>query len=109
MPLPDIEPVGGSYNNLGNLETASGNLIEANDYFQLAKRIYINGGDATATSLARVHLNFARMYLLSSQLSEAEEAVRLAENIIRRTGAEATLMAPYVLLVTIALLHKIRD
>jgi tetratricopeptide (TPR) repeat protein len=85
--------VAGIYNNLGNLETASGNLTEASDYFERATLIYIEGGDKTGFNLARTYLNLGRMHMLSGNFSEAETKIGLAESLYLRTGATALAMA----------------
>lgn len=82
------------YNNLGNLETASGNVTESQDYFERASLIWKEGGDATAGHLALTYLCMGRMHMLRLDLKEADRMIQLAESLFVRTvGANKSFMA----------------
>jgi tetratricopeptide (TPR) repeat protein len=85
--------VAGVYNNLGNLETASGNLAESSDYFERATLIWVAGGDATAYHLALTYLCVGRMHMLQAKFREAEKYMSLSESIFVRLGAPSLPMA----------------
>ena len=88
-----MQKVAGVYNNLGNLETASGNLAESSDYFERATLIWVAGGDATASHLALTYLCMGRMHMLRGNFHEAEKNTTLSESMFVRTGAPALAMA----------------
>ena len=77
------------FNNLGNLETASGNVTESQEYFEKASQIWKEGGDATATHLALTYLCMGRMHMLRLDLKEAERMTQLAESLFIRTVGKA--------------------
>ena len=79
--------------NLGNLETASGNLAESSDYFERATLIWVNGGDATAFQLALTYLCVGRMHMLKAKFREAEKYMTRSESIFVRIGAPSLAMA----------------
>jgi tetratricopeptide (TPR) repeat protein len=81
------------YNNLGNLETASGNLTDSRDYFDRAILIWMSGGDTTATHLALTYLSMGRMHMLRGQLDQAQTMIKKAEALFVRTGESALAMA----------------
>jgi hypothetical protein len=85
--------VAGVYNNLGNLETASGNLAESSDYFERATLIWVAGGDATAFHLALTYLCVGRMHMLQGNFHEADKNTALSESMFVRTGAPSLHMA----------------
>ena len=85
--------VAGIYNNLGNLETACGNLAESRDYFERATLIWIAGGDATAFQLALTYLCVGRMHMLQGNFRDAEKNTTHSESIFVRIGAPALAMA----------------
>ena len=81
------------YNNMGNLETASGNLLESRNYFDRAIQIWADGGDATANTLAFTYVSAGRMHMLQGNLTEAMNMTQLAEKLfIRTTGADKGFM-----------------
>jgi hypothetical protein len=88
-----MSKVAGVYNNLGNLETASGNLAESRDYFERATLIWIAGGDATAFQLALTYLCVGRMNMLKGNFKEAEKNTTLSESMFVRLGAPSLAMA----------------
>ena len=79
--------------NLGNLETACGNVKEAKDYFNRAIGIYKDGGDRTAFNLAQTYLSLGRMQMFSRNFKEAERRIDLAEGLFHRMGAPSLSMA----------------
>jgi hypothetical protein len=88
-----LSKAAGVYNNLGNLETASGNLVESSDYFERATLIWVAGGDATASHLALTYLSVGRMHMLQGNFREAEKNMTLSESIFVRIGAPSHHMA----------------
>jgi len=90
----DSTRIAAIYNNLGNLETASGNLQESQTYFNRASLIWSAGGDKTAHSLALTYLCMGRMHMLRGALQEAERMNRTAETLfVRLLGADKGMMA----------------
>jgi tetratricopeptide (TPR) repeat protein len=89
----NVSKVAGIYNNLGNLETASGNLAESRDYFERATLIWVAGGDATAYQLALTYLCVGRMHMLQGNFREAEKNTALSESMFVRIGAPPLAMA----------------
>jgi tetratricopeptide (TPR) repeat protein len=80
--------------NLGNLETASGNLEESRDAFDRATLIWKEGGDETASELALTYLCLGRLHMLRGALGKAEDMVRLSEGIfVRKLGKDKGVMA----------------
>jgi len=82
------------YNNLGNLELASGNTEQAMEYFNHAIQIYESGGDSTATSLGITYLCIARVHVLRGNWKEAMKWTNLTEALFIRTiGSEKLMMS----------------
>jgi hypothetical protein len=79
---------------MGNLETATGNLQEARNYFDRAVQIWAQGRDETATTLAFTYLSAGRMHMLQGNLLEAMNLTQLAETLFIRTiGGDKGFMA----------------
>jgi len=93
--LPHDDPVVASiYHNMGNLETARGNLQDSRNYFDKAISIWADGGDASASTLAFTYLCVGRMHMLQGNLTEAMNLTQLSEALFVRTmGADKGFMA----------------
>jgi len=90
----DSSTIAAIYNNLGNLETASGNLDEAKDYYDRATMIWRAGGDKNASYLALTYLCVGRMHMLRGNLKDAEKWTSQAESLFVRTvGPNKGIMA----------------
>ncbi|KAG4441817.1 hypothetical protein IFR05_002681 [Cadophora sp. M221] len=84
------------YNNLGNLELAMGNEIEAEEYYIQSMNIWLIGGDKTAEQMAITYLCLARFHMLQCNFSEAMRYTSLSETLFVRTmGADMGFMANY--------------
>jgi hypothetical protein len=88
-----MSKVAGIHKNLGNLETASGNLAESRDYFRRATLIWVAGGDATGYQLALTYLCVGRMHMLQGNFHEAERNAAISESMFVRIGAPSLPMA----------------
>jgi hypothetical protein len=85
----DSDRIAAILHNLGNLETASGNLELSTDYFERAALIKQTGGDQAAFSLGLTYLCMGRMHMLRFALKEAQKMSELAESLFVRTiGAD---------------------
>ena len=81
------------YNNLGNLETASGNLAKSRDYFERATAIWKAGGDTTASHLALTYLSVGRMHMLRGDYDEALRMTDLSKSLFLQLEASSLSMA----------------
>jgi tetratricopeptide (TPR) repeat protein len=88
MRLPLTSTVAGIYNNLGNLELATGNTDEASSYYDKALQIWVEGGDDTASHLALTYLCVGRVHMLCGELKEANKLTSQAEALLLRTTGE---------------------
>jgi tetratricopeptide (TPR) repeat protein len=90
-----IIKVGAIYHNLGNMETATGNLDEAIDNYQQATEIYMK--HEAASQLALTDLCVGRLYLLQNKYQEARNMVARSEALfVRELGTERGFAAQYV-------------
>ncbi|KAH8602769.1 hypothetical protein B0O99DRAFT_587847 [Bisporella sp. PMI_857] len=90
----DHARVGTIHNNLGNLETASGDFAVAEEHYKRASLIWQNGQDETAYQLALTYLCLGRMHILQRELDEADRIVARAEILfIRLLGGDKGLMS----------------
>jgi tetratricopeptide (TPR) repeat protein len=88
--------VASAYSNLGNVELASGNIEDASDYYDRSVKLWMEGGDATASNLALTYLNMARLQKLQGQLDVAMRTTMLSESLFARTtGTDKGFMAKY--------------
>jgi tetratricopeptide (TPR) repeat protein len=84
------------YNNLGNVELATGNPEDALRYFNLAIPIWKAGGDKTATHLALSYLCVGRVYMFQGKLIEALKMTSQSDTLFMRTvGGDRGFMAKY--------------
>jgi predicted negative regulator of RcsB-dependent stress response len=84
------------YSNLGNLELATGNAEDASDYFDRSVKLWMEGGDESASNLALTYLNIARLQKLQGKLDAAMRTVMLSESLFVRTiGQDKGFMAKY--------------
>jgi len=93
--LPSNHPgMASAYSNLGNVELASGNIEDASDYYDRSVKLWMEGGDATASNLALTYLNMARLQKLQGQLDVAMRTTMLSESLFARTtGTDKGFMA----------------
>jgi tetratricopeptide (TPR) repeat protein len=88
--------VASSLSNLANVELASGNIEDASDYFDRSVKLWMEGGDATASNLALTYLNMARLQKLQGKLDIAMRTTMLSESLFARTmGTDKGFMAKY--------------
>lgn len=92
----DSHDMAAIYNNLGNLELASGNTDQSTEYFNRAIQIYESGGDKTATSLGITYLCIGRVNLLRRNLKEALRWTNKTEALFIRTIGSGELMMAHV-------------
>ncbi|KAH0564815.1 hypothetical protein GP486_001804 [Trichoglossum hirsutum] len=76
--------IGTIYHNLGNLETATGHMEEAMEYYNKATSIYLKGDDKTAFQLALTDLCIGRVYMLQYKFAEARKAIARSEALFVR-------------------------
>jgi hypothetical protein len=89
-------PVGGIYNNFGNLELATGNPKWATENYEKAIQIWVAGGDDAADQLALTHLCLGRVHTLRNNIDDAMKSTNLAETLfLHTTGADKGFMAKY--------------
>jgi tetratricopeptide (TPR) repeat protein len=84
------------YNNLGNVELATGNPEDALRCFNLAIPIWKAGGDKTATHLALSYLCVGRVYMFQGKLADALRMTSQSDTLfMRTTGGDRGFMAKY--------------
>ncbi len=83
-----------SYHNMGNLEYASDNMIDAMDYYTRAIDIRNRSGDAAVNLLAISYLCQSRVYFNQKDHETAFKTLGKAEALfVRTSGAGAPFMA----------------
>lgn len=88
----DNKLIGAVIHNLGNLETATGNLAESMECFEKAQLISTSTNSSSA-SLATIYLGIARVYYLQYDFEKARRTVAQAELlIVRQIGADKGFM-----------------
>jgi tetratricopeptide (TPR) repeat protein len=79
---------------MGNLESATGNVDEAMEYFDKAISIRLAAGDAAASLLANSYLCLSRAHILRSEYENAFNLVAVSESLFFRiAGADSHFMA----------------
>jgi tetratricopeptide (TPR) repeat protein len=77
--------------NIGNLETASGNLQDAMKYLEKAQLIAANSN--SNSTLAKIYLGISRIHYLHYQFEPARKWLIQAELLVTRsTGADKGFM-----------------
>jgi tetratricopeptide (TPR) repeat protein len=77
--------------NIGNLETASGNLQDAMEYLEKAK--LIEDSSNSDSTLTKIYLGISRIYYLQYQFEPARNWLIQAELLVTRsTGADKGFM-----------------
>lgn len=85
------------YNNLGNLELATGKTTQANEYYENALQIWLAGGDDTAFSLAVTYLCMGRLHMLRGKYADAHTYTTYSSELLgRTTGSNKGFLALYV-------------
>jgi tetratricopeptide (TPR) repeat protein len=83
--------VGSILQNLGNLETATGNLPESIENFEKAQLITANS--QSYDTLAKIYLGMARIHYLQNRYDIATQVVIQAEMlVVRHIGADKGFM-----------------
>jgi len=76
-----------SFQNMGNLESATGNLDDAMKFFEKEIAVRIDAGDAAATLLANSYLCLSRVYHLKREYEQSFKILAEAEALFFRTSA----------------------
>ena len=93
---PDDEELANSINNMGNIESAEGNIDTALEFFNEAEDIRVKLGDEGAIPLAVTYLTQGRAYYLKNDFEEALDRYNQAETIaLRFAGRNSILLAKY--------------
>jgi tetratricopeptide (TPR) repeat protein len=80
--------------NMGNLESAAGNYLEATELFNRAVKIRDVQGETAANQLALLYLCIGRNYFWQRKYDDAMKSYAKAENLFVRTlGADKHYMA----------------
>jgi tetratricopeptide (TPR) repeat protein len=91
---PDDEELANSINNMGNIESAEGNIDRALELFTEAEDIRSKLGEEVAISLAVTYLTRGRALYLKKEFEEAQENYTQAETIaIRFAGRNSITVA----------------
>lgn len=89
------------YNNLGNVELATGTVDDAIEYFNRAIPIWQTAGDSWATHLALTYLCVGRAYMFQGKLTDALRMTSQSDALFMRTiGKDRGFMAEYVSMFT---------
>ncbi|KAH7416710.1 hypothetical protein BKA64DRAFT_701492 [Cadophora sp. MPI-SDFR-AT-0126] len=88
--LPHAHPgLAAMYNNIGNLELATGDIKKAMTSYENALQIWVAGGDETANALAVTYLCMGRVYMLQGKYDEAHAHTTYSSELLGRTvGAD---------------------